>query len=50
VACLPHQDPITAPLAPDVASADSQRHAYLLDPPGHAELFILQCQLKVEWN
>jgi hypothetical protein len=41
VACLPHQNPITAPLAPDVASVDSQRHAYLIDLLGHAELGIL---------
>jgi phosphotransferase system IIA component len=41
VACLPHQDPITAPLAPDVANVDSQRHAYLIDLLGHMELVIL---------
>lgn len=41
VACSPHKDPITAPLAPDVAGVDSQRHAYLIDPPGHAEPIIL---------
>jgi hypothetical protein len=41
VACLTHKDPITAPLAPDVAGVDSQRHAYLIDPLGLAKLFIL---------
>jgi phosphotransferase system IIA component len=41
VACSPHQDPITAPLAPDVAIVDSQRHAYLIDLLGHTELLFL---------
>jgi phosphotransferase system IIA component len=41
VACLPHQNPITTPLAPDVANVDSQRHAYLIDLLGHAELVII---------
>jgi phosphotransferase system IIA component len=41
VACLPHQNPITAPLAPDVASVDSQQHAYLIDLLRLAELGIL---------
>jgi phosphotransferase system IIA component len=41
VACSPHQNPITAPLAPDVAIVDSQRHAYLIDLLGHTELLFL---------
>jgi hypothetical protein len=40
VACSPHQDPITAPLAPDVANVDSQRQAYLIDLLGHMELVV----------
>jgi phosphotransferase system IIA component len=50
VACLPHRDPITAPLAPDVAGADSQRHAYLVEPSERAELVILYNQLRKEYN